>query len=142
MAERASNHLVINTDGACAPNPGRGSYAVIVRRADGSLVCRFRKNIGPTTNNIAEWRGCLAALDYVLANRRDCDGVELRMDSRLVVEQLVGRWRARSPMLFEYVRLGRERMERLRLAGVEMRVQWVPRGENTDADRWAARRRR
>lgn len=76
--------LMLRADGSCWPNPGAGSFGMVASR-DGRVECRSRKDIGPSTNNVAEWRGAIAALDYALVNSRGA-AVVLEMDSRLVVE--------------------------------------------------------
>lgn len=125
--------LILNADGGCWPNPGVGTFGVVAK-VNGKTICRMRKRIGHATNNIAEWCGALAALDYALVQGRRYPSVELRMDSQLVVHQLNGRWRVKHEGLKPLAEEGRARLARLRSFGVQVRVQWVPRGQNKEAD--------
>lgn len=124
--------LVLYADGGCWPNPGPGTFGVVVKR-DGVVVCRLKKRIGPATCNIAEWRGALAALDYALA-AAGRETIELRMDSQLVVHQLNGRWGVKNEGLKPLVAEGHRRLSRLRDGGRDVRIRWVPREQNTEAD--------
>jgi len=130
--------LVVNADGGCNPNPGRGSFGVVAKR-DGHVVCRISKGIGYATNNIAEWRGALAALGFALSHADEDQRVELRMDSRLVVEQLRGRWRVKHPGLKPLASEGARLLGLLSRRGVKLSIQWVPRAENAEADALAGR---
>lgn len=125
--------LILNADGGCNPNPGPATFGVVAK-VNGKVICRMRKRIGQATNNIAEWRGALAALDFALVQGRRYPSVELRMDSQLVVHQLNGRWRVKHEGLQPLAAEGKAMLARLRSFGVQVRVQWVPRRENAAAD--------
>lgn len=129
--------LIAYADGSCIPNPGRGSFGVVVQRADGSVACRIRKTLDDeVTCNIAEWRGALAALDYLLSQQQ-CAEMELRMDSTLVVNQLDGKWKVRNRKLQPLASKGRAMLQKLRARGATVKVRWVPREQNAEADAYA-----
>ena len=127
MQKRIRNFTAY-ADGACEPNPGAASFGVIVEDVDGGTIYRLSKAIGAGTNNIAEWRGALAALDWLIAH--GSGHVELRMDSKLVVNQLTGRWRVKTATLEPLAAEGRRLLAALRARGVTCDVQWIPRSLN------------
>jgi ribonuclease H / adenosylcobalamin/alpha-ribazole phosphatase len=127
-----SRRLVIEADGGSRGNPGPAGYGAVVRDADtGEVLAERAASIGRATNNVAEYQGLLAGLRAALD--LDPASVEVRMDSKLVVEQMSGRWKVRHPDLAplhaEGVALVR------RLPGV--RFGWIPRERNAYADRLA-----
>ena len=128
--------LILNADGGCFPNPGQGSYGFVAKR-DGRVLYRKSEQIGYATNNIAEWRGALAALDYAIGYTiayQDERAVTLLMDSQLVVHQLTGRWRTKNAGLKPLQIEGAKRVQALREQGVTVTVRWVPRAHNHEAD--------
>jgi ribonuclease HI len=88
---------VANIDGASRGNPGPASYAVVVRDPSGRIVLELAKNIGRETNNVAEYYALLAALDYAASH--DIRGLRIRSDSELLVRQMQGRYKVKSPDL-------------------------------------------
>jgi ribonuclease HI len=92
--------IFTNSDGGARGNPGPGAIAVIVRK-DGEILTRYSKFIGKlVTNNIAEYEGLIAALE--LAKTYTKDEVTCILDSELVINQLLGKYRVRNPKLLEY----------------------------------------
>ena len=84
--------------------------------------------IGHTTNNVAEWRGFLAALDAAIeAGAAD---VEIRADSQLVLKQFLGEYRMKAPHLARYLVEAREKARHIK----KLRVVHVPRAQNHEAD--------
>ena len=84
-------------DGAARGNPGPASYGVRIESEDGALITELHEAIGTATNNVAEYRGLIAALDYLAAHRhRD---VLIRSDSELLVRQMTGAYSVRAPSL-------------------------------------------
>jgi probable phosphoglycerate mutase len=126
--------LLIEADGGSRGNPGPAGYGAVVRDAEsGEVLVESSEGIGVTTNNVAEYQGLLAGLRAaVQLGGRGAD-VEVRMDSKLVVEQMSGRWKvkhpAMQPLALEAARLVRQ------LGSV--RFRWVPRELNKYADRLA-----
>ena len=120
-------HLVYS-DGASRGNPGPAAIGAVIFDPEGREVYRLARRLGTATNNEAEYRAAIAALEAALAlgARR----VDLRMDSELVVRQMSGRYRVRNPRL---ARL-HARMLALRQRFEEVVVRHVPRTENQLAD--------
>ncbi|HZB49311.1 MAG TPA: bifunctional RNase H/acid phosphatase [Mycobacteriales bacterium] len=127
-----SRRLVVEADGGSRGNPGPAGYGAVVRDADtGEVLAERAAGIGRATNNVAEYRGLVAGL--AAAAELEPASVEVLMDSKLVIEQMSGRWRVRHPDLAplhaEAARLAR------RLPAV--RYGWIPRERNAYADRLA-----
>lgn len=122
--------LTINIDGASRGNPGPAASAAIFRR-DGTVVKRAARVIGNETNNVAEYRALLGALRYLPAIRKSGEPVEILSDSKLVVEQVNGRWECGAEHL---VSLCNEAMSLLTEAGGGVTLRWIPREQNRDTD--------
>ena len=88
---------VANIDGASRGNPGPASYGVVLRDPDGKIVLELAKNIGRETNNVAEYFALLAALDYATIHR--ISSLRIRSDSELLVRQMQGVYKVKSPDL-------------------------------------------
>ncbi|GAA4920225.1 putative phosphoglycerate mutase [Stackebrandtia albiflava] len=120
--------VVIEADGGSRGNPGPAGYGAVVLDADGQELLDRSGFLGVTTNNVAEYRGLIAGL----AAARELGAVhaEVRMDSRLVVEQMSGNWKVRHPGLKPLA------AEALALVGEfeSVSFHWVPRAENLRAD--------
>jgi ribonuclease H / adenosylcobalamin/alpha-ribazole phosphatase len=124
--------VVIEADGGSRGNPGPAGYGAVVRSADGATVLAESKQaIGIATNNVAEYRGLIAGLDE--AAKLGADEAAVFMDSKLVVEQMSGRWKVKHPDLIELHRQARGLVSRFDL----VRYQWIPREKNKHADRLA-----
>ncbi|MGN6524462.1 MAG: reverse transcriptase-like protein, partial [Actinomycetes bacterium] len=125
-----SRRLIIEADGGSRGNPGPAAYGALVRDAETGVVLAERnEHIGRATNNVAEYRGLIAGLEAVRALDPTAT-VEVRMDSKLVIEQMAGRWKVKHPDMIPLAL----RAQRLLPSG-EVRWQWVPRERNKDADR-------
>lgn len=93
----ASTHpedVVAYIDGGARGNPGPAGFGVRIERPDGTLVEELHESIGTATNNIAEYRGLLAALDW--ASSRGCRRLHIRSDSLLLVQQMLGNFKVRN----------------------------------------------
>ena len=119
---------VVYSDGASRGNPGRAAIGAVVIDPAGKERHRVSEAIGVTTNNVAEYRALVAALEAALAlgARR----VEARMDSELIVRQAIGRYRVKNPGLIPY----HNRVLALRSRFGEVVFRHVPRAENKLAD--------
>lgn len=124
--------LTVCFDGASRGNPGKAAIGVVVLR-NGVPVKEISETIGDATNNVAEYRALLRGLKEAeaLGARR----VQILSDSELVVRQLSGRYRVRSPAL---VALHRDALTRLRKFD-RVSIRHVPREENRGADALANR---
>lgn len=126
--------LIIYTDGASRGNPGHASYGFTVSDDQGRLLYEEGRYIGITTNNVAEYTGVLEALKYTKGKygRRNLS-VELHADSKLVAEQLSGRFKVKSAHLKPIIE--KIKILSLELGGVV--YNHVPRAKNTAADKLA-----
>ncbi|WP_338683232.1 bifunctional RNase H/acid phosphatase [Streptomyces acidiscabies] len=129
---RLPRHLVIEADGGSRGNPGPAGYGAVVADADtGELLAERSGFLGVATNNVAEYNGLLAGLRAAHALNPSA-AVHVRMDSKLVVEQMSGRWQIKHPALrplaTEAARL---------LPGDRVSYEWIPRAQNKRADRLA-----
>ena len=125
------HRLIVNVDGAARGNPGPAGIGVTVADEDGRLVAERAEGIGHATNNQAEYRAALAGL--ALAAEQGATAVILRSDSRLLVEQLAGRYRVKDPIL----RRLHEEARRVMVAFEDVSFEHVPREQNAEADRLA-----
>lgn len=124
--------VIVEADGGARGNPGPAGYGAVVFSGDRSAVLAERKeSIGRATNNVAEYRGLIAGL--TAAAELDATEVVVFMDSKLVVEQMSGRWRVKHPDLLE---LNREAVQLARRFG-HIEYGWIPRAQNAHADRLA-----
>lgn len=119
---------VANIDGASRGNPGPAAYAVIFRGPDGSKLCEFAKTIGRETNNIAEYYGLVAALDYAASH--GIRALRVRSDSELLVRQMQGRYKVKNAALKPL----HERAQKLSRALDYFVIEHVMREQNRDAD--------
>ena len=101
-----SRRLVVEADGGSRGNPGPAGYGALVRDpATGQVLAEAWESLGTTTNNVAEYSGLVAGLRAAAELAPGAD-VEVRMDSKLVVEQMSGRWKIKDPNLRSLARLG------------------------------------
>jgi probable phosphoglycerate mutase len=125
-----TRRLLVEADGGARGNPGPAAYGAVVRDAEtGKVLAELAETIGYATNNVAEYSGLVAGLRA--AYEIDPDAVvEVRMDSKLVVEQMSGRWTVKHPNLRPLALAANRAFPPERV-----RYSWVPRGENAHADR-------
>lgn len=127
--------FVINTDGASKGNPGPSSYGYIIKNRGGAIVHQEGVLIGITTNNVAEYTAVLKALEYIVKRffRKAPHKIEVVADSKLVVEQLSGRYKIKSPNLLPLF----DKIKTLEIEVGTVFYRSVPRAENYIADRLA-----
>ncbi|RZS89640.1 putative phosphoglycerate mutase [Motilibacter rhizosphaerae] len=124
--------LVVEADGGSRGNPGPAGYGAVVKdAATGEVLAERAEGIGTATNNVAEYRGLIAGLRAAAEIDPDAS-VEVRMDSKLVVEQMSGRWQVKHPSMKP---LAQEARGVLRPDQVS--YGWIPRERNKHADRLA-----
>jgi ribonuclease H / adenosylcobalamin/alpha-ribazole phosphatase len=128
MAGRHSS-VRIEADGGSRGNPGPAAYGAVLLDAETREVIAERaEHIGTATNNVAEYRGLIAGLELYHEHTPDAE-LEVRMDSKLVVEQMSGRWKIKHPDMRPLA------MAANRLAPSGITYTWIPREENRHADR-------
>ena len=121
--------LIVEADGGSRGNPGiAAGGAVVIDASDGQLLSEVGVFIGHASNNVAEYNGMIAGLERAFELAPDAE-VLVRMDSKLVVEQMMGRWKIKHPDMAELARTAREL-----IAGRSVRFEWVPREDNKLAD--------
>jgi probable phosphoglycerate mutase len=129
----AGRRLVVEADGAARGNPGPASYGAVVRDADTGEVLAERADVlGTATNNVAEYSGLIAALEAAFT-LDPAAHVEVRMDSKLVIEQMAGRWGIKHANLKPLALRARALIP----ASEQVRWTWIPRAQNGYADRLA-----
>lgn len=121
--------LIVNSDGGSRGNPGPAGYGAVVTDADsGTLLAERSEYIGTASNNVAEYRGLIAGLEA--ARLIDAEAqVEVRADSKLVIEQMSGRWKIKHPDMKELALEAAKILPR-----TQVTYTWVPRAENAAAD--------
>jgi len=121
--------VVVEADGGSRGNPGDAAYGALLRSAgSGDVLGEAAERIGIATNNVAEYHGLIAGLRLAGALAPGAP-IEVRMDSRLVIEQMAGRWKIKHPSMVPLSVAARA------LAGNVTGWTWVPRRQNKDADR-------
>lgn len=122
------NRVVINTDGASQGNPGPSAIGATIKDERGRLLASISRSIGRTTNNQAEYRAIIAALEKAV--ELGASQVEIRADSELVVKQLNGRYKVKKATLRPlYLKASRLLG---RFQGVT--ITSIPRAQNKEAD--------
>lgn len=129
MTER---EVIVEADGGSRGNPGPAGYGAVVYAADHVRVLAERREfIGVATNNVAEYRGLIAGLEAAV--ELGAQVVAVRMDSKLVVEQMSGRWKVKHAAMIPLA----DRARRLVADFERVSFTWIPRNENSHADRLA-----
>jgi broad specificity phosphatase PhoE/ribonuclease HI len=123
--------VTVEADGGSRGNPGPAGYGAVVFAEDGSVLAERAEGIGVATNNVAEYQGLVAGL--AAARDLGADGVSVRMDSKLVVEQMSGRWQIKHEALKPLAAAAREIAAQLG----KVTYTWIPRAQNAYADRLA-----
>ncbi|QKW06229.1 bifunctional RNase H/acid phosphatase [Streptomyces sp. NA04227] len=126
------NEFIVEADGGSRGNPGPAGYgAVVLDAATGQTLAEAAEYLGVATNNVAEYSGLVAGLRA--AHRLDpAATVRVRMDSKLVVEQMSGRWQIKHPAMRP---LAAE--ARAVFGPGQVSYEWIPRARNKHADRLA-----
>jgi probable phosphoglycerate mutase len=120
--------LIIYADGGSRGNPGQAAYGALVCEGETVLI-EIAEKIGIATNNVAEYQGLIAGIRA--ANKIDpAAHIEARLDSKLVVEQMSGRWKIKN------IPLAKLAMEAKKIHSPQLiTFTWIPREENYEADR-------
>jgi ribonuclease H / adenosylcobalamin/alpha-ribazole phosphatase len=125
--------LIVEADGGSRGNPGPAGYGALVKDAvTGEVLAQASEALGRATNNVAEYSGLIAGLREAARIAPGAD-TEVRMDSKLVVEQMSGRWQIKHPAIRP---LAAQARQAARALG-RVSYTWVPRERNTRADRLA-----
>ena len=98
-----SQPLNIYTDGGSRGNPGPSAIGVVIKDTQNKIIHQFGHTIGKATNNIAEYQGVVAALEYLITNKLKPTTINFFLDSKLVVNQLKGLWKVKDTSLRQKV---------------------------------------
>jgi ribonuclease H / adenosylcobalamin/alpha-ribazole phosphatase len=129
VADQSERRVIVEADGGARGNPGPAGYGAVVLDADtGAVLAQRLGALGTTTNNVAEYQGLIAGL--TAAAELGADEVDVRMDSKLVVEQMSGRWQIKHPGLRPLAAEAAQLVRRFRT----VRFSWIPRERNKRAD--------
>lgn len=120
--------IIVEADGGSRGNPGPASYGALIRDADtGVVIAQLGETIGRASNNVAEYRGLIAGLELAREHAPEAE-IEVRMDSKLVIEQMAGRWKIKHADMKPLA------TEAQGLAPPGVIWTWVPRDQNAAAD--------
>ncbi len=126
----AKRYLIVETDGGSRGNPGHAGYGALVRDpATGKVIAEEARYLGKVSNNVAEYSGLVAGLKLVDSIDSACR-ILVRMDSKLAVEQMSGRWKIKHEDMRKLATEARSTVNPHRV-----RYEWIPREKNKDADR-------
>ncbi len=124
--------VIIEADGGSRGNPGPAGYGALVKDADtGELLAERKGGLGIATNNVAEYTGLVEGLRAAI--ELGASTAEVRLDSKLVIEQMSGRWKIKNAALQPLARQARD----LALQLDRVSYTWIPRAQNSHADRLA-----
>jgi ribonuclease HI len=118
----------VNIDGGSRGNPGPAAYGVVIRDARGEIVAKLKKYIGRFTNNVAEYYGLIAAMDY--AQSHGVRAIRIESDSELLVKQMRGLYKVKSADLQPLF----ERAKKMSQGFESFRIDHVYREQNREAD--------
>lgn len=119
---------IAQIDGAARGNPGPASYGVVIRAPGGAVIAELKKYIGRGTNNVAEYYALIAALDY--AEAHGIRALRIRSDSELLVRQIQGRYKVKSPDLRPLFERARKMTQNFSFFSIDH----VGREQNSEAD--------
>ena len=126
--------LLVEADGGSRGNPGlAGSGSVVIDPATGEVLAEVGRYLGQASNNVAEYTALIEGVRKALEIDPDAE-LHVRMDSKLVVEQMSGRWKIKHPDMAELAAVARGL-----LTGTPVRFEWIPRLQNSRADAVANR---
>jgi len=124
-----ARRFIVEADGGSRGNPGPSAYGAVVIDADtGEVLANLAEYLGVATNNYAEYSGAIAGLRHAATLDSTAD-VEVRLDSRLVVEQMSGRWQIKHADMRELAK-----QARAAFTPTQVSYTWVPREQNRRAD--------
>ena len=127
-----TRELVVEADGGSRGNPGvAGSGTLVIDPATGEVLAEIGVYVGIASNNVAEYTAMITGVKKALSIDPGAE-LHVRMDSKLVVEQMSGRWKIKHPDMADLAAEARRV-----LSGTPVSFEWIPRAENSRADRLA-----
>jgi ribonuclease HI len=128
----AARELIVEADGGSRGNPGvAGSGSIVIDAGTGEVLAEVGTYVGIASNNVAEYRGLIAGIRKALEIEPDAN-LHIRMDSKLVIEQMSGRWKIKHPDMADLAAEARQL-----LTGTPVSFEWMPRIDNSRADKIA-----
>jgi ribonuclease HI len=121
--------ITAHVDGGARGNPGPAGYGVVITDESGQVLAELYEAIGISTNNIAEYRGLLAALEWALAHGHRT--LHIKSDSLLIIQQMRGSYRVKNEGLLPLYRQARHLIAKIG----DVTFEHVRREQNRDADR-------
>jgi ribonuclease HI len=121
--------ITAHVDGGARGNPGSAGYGAVITDTNGTILAELCQGIGIATNNVAEYRGLIAALEWALAHGHT--RLHVKSDSQLIVQQMLGRYRVKHEGLLPLHRQARDLAARIG----DVTFEHVRRELNKDADR-------
>lgn len=121
--------ITAHVDGGARGNPGPAGFGVVITDEHGTVLAEIAEAIGISTNNVAEYRGLIAALEWAASHGHD--RLRIKSDSLLIVQQMRGNYRVKHEGLLPLYRQARHLVARIG----EVTFDHVPREANQDADR-------
>ncbi len=123
-----TKRVIIFTDGVAEPNPGPAAIGAIIKDEQGKLIASISQPIGRATNNQAEYRAIIAAMEEAV--RLGVEQVDMRSDSELVVEQINGRYRVKNVALKPLYLKAKQLQSKFK----GFTITHIPRLQNKEAD--------
>ena len=123
--------VIIHADGASRGNPGPAAIGAIIKNKEGTFVASLSQTIGIATNNQAEYRAIIAALEEAI--RLGTKQVDIALDSQLVVRQIIGQYRVKNLALKPL----HQRVKQLQSQLSGFNIRYVSRQQNKEADKLA-----
>ncbi|MFC0582753.1 reverse transcriptase-like protein [Micrococcoides hystricis] len=120
---------LLQADGGSRGNPGTAGYGAVIYDRGGNKIADVAGPLGKATNNVAEYSGLVAGLELI-AERDKTATVHVQLDSKLVVEQMTGRWKIKHPDMQDLARKAHKI-----LPPTSVSYEWIPRDQNTVADK-------
>jgi ribonuclease HI len=121
--------IIANVDGGARGNPGSAGYGAIIKNQDGQVLAELYAGIGVNTNNVAEYRGLIAALEW--ARDHGYSRLHVRSDSQLIVQQMLGHYRVKHAGLIPL----HQQAQRVAAEVGDVTYEHVRREQNVEADR-------
>jgi ribonuclease HI len=122
---------ILHADGGARGNPGPAGIGVVLVDPDGDVLAEIARGIGVTTNNVAEYTALIEGLE--LAREKGVTEVDVRLDSKLVVNQVLGEWKIKNDTLRRLAAKAESLLRRFERKS----LTYVPRDQNAAADRLA-----
>lgn len=131
------NKLIVHTDGGSRGNPGHGAVGAIIKSENGEILKSISQTIGQTTNNVAEYKAVIAALEWIKNNKEQITNnkelmAQFYLDSKLVVNQLNGYFKIKDSKLRDLLVQIRQLEQAV---GGNVMYTLIPREKNREADR-------